>query len=193
MLAQSRVASAGAHSPVIAWLALGLLGACVPPSTTPPVTAEGASARDRRAASLDLTIATDRSSYAREDDIVLTATLHNHGGRAIALAHPDYWGVSEISVTDASGRHVAPESTKTKRSPIEAVMTIPPGASRQHAFRGMTFYGCCSAESFRGRLAPGQYRIIVTFTNPPVRVTPPEGTSAWSGTLTSAPASIEVR
>jgi hypothetical protein len=145
------------------------------------------------AAALELTIATDRSSYARGDDIVLTATLHNHGGRAIVLAHPDYWGASEISVTDASGRLVAPASTKTKRSPIDTVITIPPGASRQHAFPGMTFYSCCSAESFRGRLSPGQYQIIVTFTNPPVRVKPPDGTSAWSGTLTSAPVSIEVR
>jgi hypothetical protein len=142
---------------------------------------------------LEISISTDKATYAKGDDIALTVALHNRGTVPLTLVHPDYWGVSEIAITDSHGHAVAPQSFKTERKAVTELMTIPAGATKTHRFEKLTTYACCYADSFFP-LPPGRYQITVRFANPPVKVKPPAGWhSDWTGSLTSAPVTIEVR
>jgi len=143
--------------------------------------------------SLELTATTDKRRYRPAEEIRLTVHVRNTGRDPLTLVHPDYWGVSEIRVTDAAGRAVEPRSYKAGRKSVASLLTIPGGEARTHTFERLTAYTCCYAYSFDGRLGPGRYRIVVTLTNPPVRVKPPDGwRGGFVGTLVAEPIEIEV-
>jgi hypothetical protein len=124
---------------------------------------------------------------------MLTLTIENTGDEPVTLVHPDYWGVCEIRVTDANGADVEPSSFKGERKAVSDLMTIPAGESRSHAFEKLTAWTCCFGYSFHSVLEPGTYQIVVSITNPPVKVDPPQGwTGGWTGTLASEPVTIVV-
>jgi hypothetical protein len=164
--------------------------AAVSTTETPPAPVEA----DDDEGGLEISISTDRETYSAGDEVVLVVTIENTGSESVTLVHPDYWSVSEIRVTDAGGADVEPSSFKGERKALADLMTIPSGESRSHTFEKLTSWTCCFGYSFHGMLEPGTYQIVVSVTNPPVEVDPPQGwTAGWSGTLVSEPVTIEVQ
>lgn len=149
---------------------------------------------DDEGSGLSISISTDKEKYSQGDEVMLTLTIENTGDEPVTLVHPDYWGVSEIRVTDANGADVEPSSFKGERKAVSDLMTIPPGESRSHAFENLTAWTCCFGYSFHSVLEPGTYQIVVSITNPPVKVDPPQGwTGEWTGTLVSEPLTIVIK
>lgn len=143
---------------------------------------------------LSATLTASKSGYSVGEPIDLTVHIRNHRDTEIAIVHPDYWGVSEIRVTDENGAPVqAPRSFKAGRKAVAQLMTIAPGDTASHTLARATTYTCCHAYSFTG-LAPGRYQIRVEITNPPVKVTrlPAGWKQDWTGTLRTPPVTIDI-
>lgn len=156
------------------------------------VSGSGAAKTDRHTAPLELTLSTDRPSYARGKEIVLQLRIHNHGTRPLTIVHPDFWGVSTIRVT-TDGKPATPDSFKGQRKAVANLMTILPGQTQVHRFEKLTAWTCCFGYTFHP-LPPGRHQIVVSITNPPEKVTPPaDWKPDWVGTISSPPVTIEVR
>ena len=142
---------------------------------------------------LELTLSADKPSYASGESISLQLTIRNGGGRALTLVHPDFWGVSELSVTDAGNRPVKSTRFKGERKAVAKVMTLAPGEAKTHRYTDLTGWTCCYGYTFNP-LPPGRYQITVTIKNPPVDVKPPaEWKPFWTGTVSARSLTITVR
>jgi len=160
----------------------GFLVACADHASAPPPSSP-----------LELTIATDRASYASGEEVALTLAIHNRGSQSLAIVHPDFWGVTELVMTDDRGKAVESHSFKGERKAVADVMTIPAGETRSHVVDHLTAWTCCYGYTFEP-LPPGRYQLVAKIVNPPVKVTPPAGWSHdWTGTLVSPPLAIEIR
>jgi hypothetical protein len=124
---------------------------------------------------LELALSTDKPAYASGEPIALLLSVHNRGTRPVTIVHPDFWGVSTISVT-TGGKPATPDSE-----------------TRTHRFDTLTAWTCCYGYTFHP-LPAGRHQIVVTVTNPPEKVTPPSDWKPdWTGTVSSPPLTIEVR
>ncbi len=118
---------------------------------------------------IQFTIKTDKEIYEVGDPINLELNIKNIGDKAVRVYSPDYWGVSEIIVTNSEGRILKPKGVKVERGYFESFMNIPPHESRSHLFNNLEWFHCGGAWIFAdgAQLSPGRYQIYATITNPP--------------------------
>ncbi len=173
---------------------LAALGACAVPSregapTAPQTRTEPASP----ATGVSATAYVDKRAYRVGEPIQLTVEIHNGGPHPITMVHPDYWGVSEIRVSDGAGRHREPTSVyKAQRKAVQATLTVEPGATASHTFEELTTFTCCYAYTYRS-LPAGSYSVVVEIVNPPLEVEPPSGWSRkWEGRLTTPAVDVTI-
>ncbi|GEM_PF-3405923 len=147
---------------------------------------------------LQLTIKSDKQTYEMGEEINIEASIKNTGKDAVKIYSPDYWGTSEIVVTNSKGMIMKPRGIKVERVAFDEFMIIPSGESRTHAFNNLMWFHCGGAWQFLGdaQLPADSYKIYVTVTNPPV-VHCHDSNKQFektdlSGTITSGAIPIEV-
>src|SRR4051812_36684526 len=79
---------------------------------------------------LQLTIKSDKQVYEVGEKITITVSMRNDGNDTIKIYSPDYWGVSDIIVTNSQGIPMKPRGLKIKRRAFDTFMTVPPNESR---------------------------------------------------------------
>ena len=134
-----------------------------------------------------LTIQADKNVYEQGEKIGIVATIKNTGQESAAIYSPDYWGVSEIIVTNSKGIIVKPRGIKVERGSFEPFMIIPPNEARSHRFDNLTWFHYGGAWQFAddARLAPDTYKIYVTIAGMPKCVGARYHETSLRGTLDS--------
>lgn len=143
---------------------------------------------------LTLTIKSDKSEYVVGEKVNLEAVINNSGKQAVKIYSPDYWGVSEIVVTDLQANKIKPNGIKIERAFFETFMAIPSGEKRAHIFKNLQWFDCSGARGFinDAQLKPGTYSISLTVTNPPRCQSGQYLNTSLSGDLTSNRITIKV-
>lgn len=118
---------------------------------------------------LQLTIRLEKQVYELGEEIDIEVNIKNTGRDIAKIYSPDYWGVSEIIVTNSKGIRMEPKGIKIERTYFEYFMAIPANESRTHIFDNLRWFHCGGAWQFidEAQLLPDTYNIYVTITNPP--------------------------
>ncbi len=119
---------------------------------------------------LQLIIKSDKQIYDVGEEINITVSIRNESNNTIKIYSPDYWGVSDIIVTNSQGIPIKSRGLKIYRRASDTFMTVPPNESRAHTFDNLLWFHCGGAWQFidEAQLKPDTYKIYVTVTNPPV-------------------------
>lgn len=146
---------------------------------------------------LQVTVKANKGIYEVGEPINLELSIRNIGNKAVRIYSPDYWGTSEIVVTNSQGVLLKPRGAKVERTAFDVFMIIPPNESRTQIYSNLEWFHCGGAWQFSddAQLPVGRYNISVTITNPPVDKCNSNKVfekTDLSGTLTSNPIVLEV-
>ncbi|MFH1441516.1 MAG: hypothetical protein ABIH18_05715 [Candidatus Omnitrophota bacterium] len=143
---------------------------------------------------LEVIIKTDEQVYKQFERIDIELEVKNTGEKKAKIFNPDYWGVSQIIITDSNGKKIKPQVIKKERSSFSDYMVISAGNSQYNIFKNLTWFDCDSALQYTGeQLIPGTYSICVTVTNPPKCDSKKYSVTSLSGNIVSNIITINIK
>lgn len=136
--------------------------------------------------SIEMIIKADKRDYKQSETIDIELEVKNSREKNVKIFNPDYWGVSQIVITDSNGQKIKPREIKMERSSFSDYMVIPAGGLRDHIFKNLIWFDCGGALQYTAeQLIPGTYNIYVTVTNPPKCDSKKYSATSLSGTIVS--------